>query len=148
MIEPTASLAIVRAVGGNLVFSGNDDTNPFGLLSMNEPALQARVTYATESIHVSGALPTQTTWQLSMLNAVVGVRADTQQQLEDRKAEIRAAIAPLSFSAIQTINGVALPTWSCVRGSMTQYAGNHELDDLASFEAYYVLSIPVQPLEA
>lgn len=147
MVDVTASLEIARATGGPLIFSGVDDDNPFGLLAMNEPAMQPRIQYAAESPYVSGALALGRVWQLAMLNAVISISATTQAELEALKDEVRTAIAPLSLSVTQRVNGFAR-VWSGLTGSLTQTAGGYELPDLAAFEESYNITIPVQPLEA
>lgn len=132
---------------GDLVFSGEDDGNPFGLLDMNEPARQARITYADDSPDVSGSLAIQAVWQQAVLTAVVDLQGTSQADLEAKKARLQAVIGRLSYTAIQEINGVQT-TLACYFGSMVPASDSIDLNELEEFSASYTLSIPCQPLGA
>ena len=132
--------------GGDLVFSGVEDGNPFGLYGMTEPAQVARIVYASESPDVSGSLAIQAVWQQANLSAVVGITGANQSDLEVKKGQLRAALARLSFTVVTEVNGHE-QSWLADFGSM-QPTDEIDVVDLASFQAFYSVTIPVQPLGA
>ena len=139
----TASLTFVLS-GGDLVFSGVDDSTPLGLLAMNEPALQPRITYADDSPHVEGSLATQAVWQQSMLNATVDLKATSEAALEGLKAQLRAAVGQFRYVVVTRTNGLAR-SWTADTGSMVLASDSLDVNELEEFSASYNLSIPVRP---
>ena len=140
MTTPTASLTI-----GDLVFSGVDDTNPFALYAMNEPGLQARLTYASDSPYIEGSLATAGAWQQALLNVTVGVGASSETELESRKQQIRAAVAQFRYVVVTEVNGLRR-SWTADMGSMSPVDDSLDVNDLAEFAAAYNLTIPVLPI--
>jgi hypothetical protein len=145
MIEPTASLTLSTSTG-TLTFSGVDDDQPFGLVDMNTPSMVARITYAATSAHVHGALPTASVWEQTSLAAVVKITGATAVELADREAELKSALGQFSYTATQTVNGVA-KVWSCHMGSMAPVA-DLRYEDLRRLWQTFNITIPVHPLEA
>lgn len=127
--------------GGNLVFSGVDDDNPLGLLSMNEPARPKRRTFAEASAHSSGGLPTQIVSDMTEIRATVLLHGTSQADLEAKKARMRAVVEQFTYTAIQSINGVDT-SWTCTAADISPYVDGLDVNDLEAFDAGYTLSIP------
>lgn len=143
MADPTASLRVVLS-GGDMTFSGNDDTNPLGLIAFTEPALVHRRTYADPSPHDKDMVMTQSVPDQSNLTAVVGLKGTSQTSLEAAKAALRAA-ASASRQWVTEQNGYQLGWF----GDTAEMAPEGEPDDynnLAGYEAFYTLTIPVRSL--
>ena len=145
MADPTSSLRIVVPTG-DITFSGNDDTNPLGLVSMVEPALVHRRTYADPSIHVPGSLMTQSVPDQSNLNVVVGIKGTSQTSLEAQKANLRAACSA-KRAVVTEVNGYET-TLAADTAEMTPVEQPDDYPNLRDFQAFYSLSFPVQPLGA
>lgn len=148
MADPIASLTFPMSdAAGDLVFSGNNDANPNGLLAMSRPGLVARITYADDSPHLAGSLATAATWQKAVLSATVELRGTSASDLANREARLRTVLGQFSYAAVQNRNG-AVATWTCDTGSMEAVLDDDEINELAEFRSVWNLTIPVQPLGA
>ena len=129
---------------GDLVFSGNLDANPLGLISMNRPAWNARVGYAEAGEHVDGNLPNSASWGSWTLSAVVQLDGTSQADLDTKVARVVEVVGQFSYTFVQEWNGVS-KTYRAHRGSVVPTEDVPELWELDEFSAVYTLSIPVQP---
>ena len=143
MADPTSSLRIVLPTG-DMTFSGNDDANPLGLISMSRLALIHRRAYADPSIHVRGGLMTQSVPDLTNLNVVVGLKGTGQSSLEAQEAALRAACSE-KRTVVTERNGYET-TLAADTAEMTPVEADDDYPNLRDFEAFYSLSFPVQPI--
>ena len=137
--EPTASLTF-----GGLTFSGTDDGSALGLVSLAEPPMVARITYADDSPHVEGSLATQAVWAQTTLIAVVGIKGTDQANLETLRASVRSAVGQFRQSVVSEVNGYQR-SWAADMGSLTSVDEPDDYTNLRDFEAFYTIAFPVRP---
>lgn len=146
MTGPTLTIAISRGSLSlpDLVMSASEDGSTLGIVGYQEPAMQARVEYAT-SRNLHGSVPLRATWQQSILGIDLAPDAATEAELRAVLRELRDAVGQFTYTATVTINGAAPDVWICDMGSVTLPAGR-ELPDLIGHDPLISVTIPVYPI--
>jgi hypothetical protein len=97
----------------------NDRTTPLTLVSLREPALQQRVTFAPQSSYVSDK-PLATVWQTAALEFDLAARdAATEAAAQAAVLELSVALAPLSVLVHVFYEGGHERIWQCHGGGVT-----------------------------
>lgn len=130
-----------------LVLTGHGDpTRALSVSNYQEPAMQARVTYApTGDEH--GDMALGWSYQQALLSFSVFAEEDSEADARAAIAELVAALGRLGYETTVTTNDADAETWTCDPGSVVP-AGDRTAADMRNFTNEWVVTIPVYPIRS
>ena len=148
MTDPTLTITIDRTSLSlsPLVLSGSADSNALGIVSYQAPPRLALVTYAPDSINITGSEALAAKLQHANLN--FDWMCDTTDDETDMQAayvEVAAALGQFSYLVTTQVSGAPAEVWSADMGSVTPPQRTYV--DMVHPDALVIaVTIPVYPI--
>jgi hypothetical protein len=144
MTDIAVRVEVERADATRLVIK-NDRTTPLTLVSLREPALQSRTTFAPSSAYVVD-VPLATTWQLAALTFDVAARdAASETAAQAAVFDLGVALAPLSVLVHVFYEGGLERIWRCHGGGVAP-ADERSYADLRDHDPVWTASAGCHPI--
>lgn len=131
----------------DLVLSGTDDVNDYGITSYSPPALQARLRQLPDSDFIHGSEFTGGVWQQAILGfSWVPDHADDETDVQTAYAVVAAAIGQFEFEVTTQVGGAPAQVWQANKGSIQLAGGSRTYADVEHSNPVYSVTIPVYPI--
>src|SRR5689334_732567 len=116
MTDPTLTITISRS-GDDLVLSGSDDDNDFGVANFQPPAEVPRYGWMPDADSVNGSeLLSESLEQGVLVFDWMADRVSSETEAAAAKAEVLAAIRQFEFTVTTQVSGATAEVWSANRG--------------------------------